>query len=91
VIEDVEREVRVRTDLEIGAAPLVADADRQLVVRRPPEERDVDTVVVPVREFPTGALDEVEVRHIGSSCGLEAGLWTMAVDPLCVFAGSGRM
>jgi hypothetical protein len=41
VIEDVEREVTVRMDLEIGTAPLVADADRQLVVRRPPEERDV--------------------------------------------------
>jgi hypothetical protein len=54
VVEDVEREVTVRMDLEIGTAPLVADADRQLVVCRPPEERDVDTVVVPVGEFPTG-------------------------------------
>ena len=54
-------------DLEIGAAPLVADADRQLVVRRPPQERDLDAVVVPVGEFSTGALDEIRVRHVGSA------------------------
>jgi hypothetical protein len=59
VVEDVERAVRVRVDLEIGAAPLVADADRQLVIRRPPEQRDLDTVVIPVGEFPAGGLDEI--------------------------------
>jgi hypothetical protein len=57
VVERVERVVRPWLDDEVGAAPLVADADGQLVGGRLPEERDLEAVV--------GAVGELTWRVIG--------------------------
>jgi hypothetical protein len=45
VVEDVERQAGLRLDLEVCVASRIADADRQFVGCRLPEERDLETVV----------------------------------------------
>ena len=93
VIEDIEGKVGVRG----GSQNTRRDAGRRRrpSARRPPAARipsDFDAVV-PVGEFSTGALDEVEGRHIGSSCDwkLASGRWQRLRFVLFRLAGSSRV
>src|SRR5262249_40435561 len=54
VVEGVEGVIGLGLELEVRAAPLVTDADRQLVPVRVPEERHVDAAAGAVRELSHG-------------------------------------
>ena len=65
VIEDLERVVRPRLELEALVQLRVFDHDRQAIIRRAPEERDLDAVVGPsVRALLSSSSSSFSRRRI---------------------------